>query len=304
MKQILCKWILMGMVFLCPVLLQAQEAKHKVGISFSGGGALGYAHLGVLQALEDYGIEPTIVSGTSMGAIIGVLYAAGYTPQEIMQQVGKYKMSKNSHVLPLDMRAGELGLCSKKHIASFLQKVLPTNNFDSLPKPFYCAVTNLTTCHEEIAYRGPNLQKYILASMAIPVLFHSVTIDSMVYVDGGVTNNLPANAIRNECAILIGVDVNPFTPCKHLKSIKDATLRTMQTLVMHTSHTGRACCDYVIEVPANHKYGILDFGKYKEIYKIGYESGLHFLLHHPELLQLSSDLTPEKHTQYHTLTTN
>lgn len=125
--------------------------------------------------------------------------------------------------------------------------------------------------------------------MSIPVLFQSVVIDSMVYIDGGITNNLPACAIREKCDILIGVDVNPYTEVKKIGSIKEAVMRTMTTLVMNTSKEGRECCDYVVDVYASHDYSILDFAKFKEIYKIGYDAGVRFLLNNPELLKVSGE---------------
>jgi NTE family protein len=295
MKSSLKKCILWALAMLIPFATFAQEQeeqhepKHKIGVALSGGGALGYAHIGVLDALEDYGIEPTIVAGTSMGAIVGVLYAAGYHPEDMLKLITDHKMTNKKKIMSLDIKSSELGLFSKKYIASFLEKTLPTNSFDSLPKPFYCAVTNLMTTKGEIISSGDRLQKYTLASMSIPVLFQSVVIDSMVYIDGGITNNLPARSIRDKCDILISVDVNPYTEVTKLNTIKEAVMRTMTTLVMNTSLDGRACSDYIVDVYASHQYSILDFAKYKEIYKIGYDAGMHFLLNHPELLKASGD---------------
>lgn len=289
-RRILERWILWGLVMLFPLMSYAQEeTKHKVGVSLSGGGALGYAHIGVLDALEDYGIEPTIVSGTSMGAIVGVLYADGYEPEKILDLITEHKMTHKSKIMSLDIKSSELGLFSKKYIASFLDKTLHTDSFDSLPKPFYCATTNLMTAQGEIISSGDKLKKYTLASMSIPVLFQSVVIDSMVYIDGGITNNLPACAIREKCDILIGVDVNPYTEIKKISNIKEAVMRTMTTMVMNTSKEGRECCDYVVDVYASHDYSILDFAKFKEIYKIGYDAGVRFLLNNPELLKTSRE---------------
>lgn len=299
MKQKLILYISMCLLLLSPLAAVAQEeamadsiqenAKPRVGVALSGGGALGYAHIGVLHAFEDYGIEPTIVAGTSMGAIVGVLYAAGYAPEKILSLITEQKMTHKNKIMSLDIKSSELGLYSKKYISSFLDKVLPTDSFDSLPKPFYCATTNLMTTKGEIRGTGDKLKKFTLASMSIPVLFQSVVIDSMVYIDGGVTNNLPACAIKDKCDILIGVDVNPYTEVERLKTIRDAVMRTMTTLVMNTSVEGRACCDYVVDVYASKHFNILDFAKFKEIYKVGYETGLHFLLNHPELLRTSGD---------------
>jgi NTE family protein len=290
MKKIFNKWILWGLAMFLPLTSYSQEeTKHRVGVSLSGGGALGYAHIGVLDALEDYGIEPTIVSGTSMGAIVGVLYADGYEPEKILDLITEHKMTNKSKIMSLDIKSSELGLFSKKYISSFLDKTLHTDSFDSLPKPFYCATTNLMTTKGEIISTGDRLKKYTLASMSIPVLFQSVVIDSMVYIDGGITNNLPACAIREKCDILIGVDVNPYTEVKKIGSIKEAVMRTMTTLVMNTSKEGRECCDYIVDVYASHDYSILDFAKFKEIYKIGYDAGVRFLLNNPELLKTSKE---------------
>ena len=290
MKKIFNKWILWGLAMFLPLTSYSQEeTKHRVGVSLSGGGALGYAHIGVLDALEDYGIEPTIVSGTSMGAIVGVLYADGYEPEKILDLITEHKMTNKSKIMSLDIKSSELGLFSKKYISSFLDKTLHTDSFDSLPKPFYCATTNLMTTKGEIISTGDRLKKYTLASMSIPVLFQSVVIDSMVYIDGGITNNLPACAIREKCDILIGVDVNPYTEVKKIGSIKEAVMRTMTTLVMNTSKEGRECCDYIVDVYASHDYSILDFAKFKEIYKIGYDAGVRFLLNNPELLKISKE---------------
>lgn len=290
MKKIFNKWILWGLAMFLPLTSYAQEeTKHRVGVSLSGGGALGYAHIGVLDALEDYGIEPTIVSGTSMGAIVGVLYADGYEPDKILDLITEHKMTNKSKIMSLDIKSSELGLFSKKYISSFLDKTLHTDSFDSLPKPFYCATTNLMTTKGEIISTGDRLKKYTLASMSIPVLFQSVVIDDMVYIDGGITNNLPACAIREKCDILIGVDVNPYTEVKKIGSIKEAVMRTMTTLVMNTSKEGRECCDYIVDVYASHDYSILDFAKFKEIYKIGYDAGVRFLLNNPELLKTSKE---------------
>lgn len=290
MKRVFNKWILWGLAMFLPLTSYSQEeTKHRVGVSLSGGGALGYAHIGVLDALEDYGIEPTIVSGTSMGAIVGVLYADGYEPEKILDLITEHKMTNKNKIMSLDIKSSELGLFSKKYISSFLDKTLHTDSFDSLPKPFYCATTNLMTTKGEIISTGDRLKKYTLASMSIPVLFQSVVIDSMVYIDGGITNNLPACAIREKCDILIGVDVNPYTEVKKIGSIKEAVMRTMTTLVMNTSKEGRECCDYIVDVYASHDYSILDFAKFKEIYKIGYDAGVRFLLNNPELLRTSKE---------------
>jgi len=175
---------------------------YKYGITLSGGGARGIIHLGVLEALREYGINPEIISGASAGALVGVFYAAGMSPREILQLVKSNKMVKM-----FKWQLPSSGLIDIRKIISLLEKNIPTDNFSALQRPFYCSVVNLNTGLVEIKNKG-NLFQWVLASASIPIVFEPQIINGHSYVDGGLLDNLPVDCIRDQCETLIGVHVN------------------------------------------------------------------------------------------------
>ena len=144
---------------------------YKFGIAFSGGGARGIVHLGVLEALHKYGIHPEIISGTSMGALVGVFYAAGYEPRQILDLV---KTSKTIKLFKWQLPSS--GLIDLKKLRSVLEKNIGEDDFSALKKPFYCSVVNLNSGHSEIKSSG-KLFQWVLASASIPVIFEPQIID-------------------------------------------------------------------------------------------------------------------------------
>lgn len=206
----------------------------KVGLVLSGGGAKGIAHVGVIRELEKKGIKPDYIVGTSMGALIGGLYACGYSPNEldsIINQldwdfllndkikrsnynVGQTDKNKSALItLPLKGLAPQLpsGLYVGHNILSLIE-ILTRNfsekmNFDDLPIPFRCVGTNIETGEEKV-FNNIRLADALRASMSIPSIFNPYEIDSELFVDGGLVNNFPTDIIKEMGAdIIIGVDV-------------------------------------------------------------------------------------------------
>lgn len=281
MKKILSLWLLLwGLSF------SVTAQKYKIGIVLSGGGALGFAHIGVLQALEDHGIRPQIISGTSMGALIGAMYANGMSPQDIFEMVKVERLDKISSFLDVSLRnpRTRLGVSSQDDLYDILIKYLPHNSFDMLQKPYYLCTSNLTIGQVEIIHEGDRLVKYLQGSSCIPGFFAPTVIDSMYYVDGGVYNNLPAQPIRKQCKVLIASDVNPTSGFKPVKTMGDVMSRSLSLMIHENTKEGRNMCDFVIDVPANMFYSVMDFSKFYSIYQIGYKSGLEFIKQHPEIL--------------------
>ena len=136
----------------------------RVGITLSGGGALGYAHIGVLQALEEHGIHPDCISGSSMGAIIGTLYAAGYSPKEMLAIVQKDKLYRINKLLTLQSAFTTTGMSSHKSLHRILLQLIPHNSFDSLPRRLTVCVTNLDSGESEYISSGDSLAEYVVAS--------------------------------------------------------------------------------------------------------------------------------------------
>lgn len=219
----------------CTAIAQEQKpAKPKVGVVLSGGGAKGLAHIGVLKVLEEQGIEVSYIGGTSMGAIVGGLYAAGYSARELdsifnnldadaLLQDYTPRGSKNffekrndeiyAITLPFNkFRLGfptalSKGLYNYTTINRLTDHVRHVRDFDKLPIPFVCIATDIET-GEEVVLKDGILPDAILASGAFPSLYYPVEINGRLLIDGGVTNNYPIEEIRKMGAdIIIGVDV-------------------------------------------------------------------------------------------------
>lgn len=257
----------------------------RFGITLSGGGARGIAHIGVLEALNKYGIKPQVVSGTSMGAIVGVFYAAGYSPKELL----KIMMKRKFHQM-VNWHKPFSGLIDMDKVKDLMEDVIGEDDFSSLKMPFYCAVTNLNSGEVEIKSEG-ELFKWVVASASIPVVFEPQIIDGQTYVDGGLLNNLPAEAIRNECQFLIGVHVNHNGPEEDVKGMKTIAERAFRLGIAQNVEKSKVLCDFFIEPPDTRNYSTFAFNKAEEIYEIGYQET------EKKLRELFNDINLEKVTE-------
>ena len=236
----------------------------RFGITLSGGGARGIAHIGVLEALEKYGIKPQVVSGTSMGSIVGAFYAAGYPPKDLL----KVLMERKFHHL-VNWNKPFSGLIDLDKVKGLLEEVIGEDDFSSLKMPFYCAVTNLNSGLVEIKSEG-ELFKWVVASASIPVVFEPQVIDGQTYVDGGLLNNLPTESIRDECQFLIGVHVNHNGPEEDVKGLKTLAERAFRLGIAQNVEKSKVLCDFYIEPPDARNYSTFAFNKAEEIYEVGF----------------------------------
>lgn len=215
--------------------LQAQPSRKKVAVVLSGGGAKGVAHVKALKVIEEAGIPVDYIVGTSMGAIVGGLYAIGYTPNQLDSLVRKQDWSfiLSDRIRRRDMSLTEreqsdryilsLPFVRKKQTEVFGGMIQGQNlsnlfseltmgyhdsiDFNRLPIPFACVATNIVDGREIVFHNG-ELGTAMRASMAIPGVFTPVRTDSMVLVDGGITNNFPVDIAKAMGAdLIIGVDV-------------------------------------------------------------------------------------------------
>lgn len=256
-----------------------EVSKHHIGLCLSGGGALGFAHLGAIKALEEYGIRPTCISGASMGALVGLFYASGMSSDDICKMIKEEKLFQ---MITIFTPSGiglknKLGLSSHHSLIKLFKKYFPYNDFASLKYEFGVSVCNIST--EKCMYisSGDHLKEYVLASMSQPTIFNPIIIDGEYHIDGGTLDNMPASIFRDKCDILIGVDVHPFAPVTKMHSMIDISLRSLQTLVHHNSLPGRAMCDYLIEPMSCEKYTIFDFSHFTKIYHRGYSDAVRYI---------------------------
>lgn len=255
---------------------------YKFGIALSGGGARGILHLGVLEALRKYGIHPEIISGTSIGALVGVFYASGMEPLQILELV---KSSKLHRMINWKLPSG--GLLDLKKALHILEKNIPEDDFSSLRKPFFCTVSNLNSGLTETKSSG-KLFQWVLASASIPVIFEPQMIDGKTYVDGGLFNNLPADCIRDQCRFLIGVHVNRNDQEENITGFRAIAERTFRLIFAKNVHESLAVCDFVIDPPQTRLFNTFDFGKADEIFKIGFDETEQRILELAELVDLNS----------------
>jgi len=277
------KIIIFSAVFLVITHLFAQT-ESKTGLVFGGGGALGFAHVGVIQALEEAGIKIDNVSGASMGAIVGALYAYGHTSDDIVGFIEKHKLNKLKSIATINI-FNKNGLSNHKKVSKILDAVLPVNHYDSLKRNFTLTMTDLQNVKTIYVSSGDNLKPTVLASSSLPMLFEPMLIEDILYIDGGVLNNLPIEPLLDSCDRIIMIDVsNPHI--QTLKKGKMGVFRRTMDAMMHQANLDRISkADYYVIFKALDGYGVLDFKRYKDIIRIGYEGMKAYIAAHPELLE-------------------
>ena len=207
----------------------------KIGLSLSGGGAKGFAHIGVLKVLDSLGVKVDYISGTSMGAIVGGLYASGYTGKEIekivmdtdfyslianektRQETSFFNKSVDKYILTIPVKNGKINVLPKaistgqKNIymlKELFKNVSTITDFSKLPIPFMCVATNLESGEKKVFENG-DLVSSIMASSAFPSLMDPVKIGDSLYIDGAMTINYPSQPLKEKgIDIVIGVDLS------------------------------------------------------------------------------------------------
>jgi len=267
-------------------LVEASQPRKTLGICLSGGGALGFAHIGVLQSLEEHGISPTHIVGSSMGSIVGTLYAAGYSPTEMLQLVKTDKLYKITTLMTFRPSFLKSGLSSHSMLRSLIRELVPHNTFDQLKRKMYICVANLTTAEWEIIESGNGLDKWVAASASIPGVFEAVKDGKSYYVDGGLLNNMPVQGLSAFCDSIIGVDVIPLRVPTQLKKPLDTFAFSVRAMQHQNSMAGRNLCQFLVEPQALDEFHEFSFEAYQAIYLHGYNAANKFIADTPEILKL------------------
>ena len=237
----------------------------KIGIALSGGGARGIAHLGIIKALEEFGVKPSVISGTSAGALAGAFYAGGYSMEEMMLIIKKGDFFNFSHIL-----FKKQGLFSMKSFEEIILQYFPSNSFEDLSIPLHVTATDVLK-GELVYFSSGNLSKSLMASSAIPFVFQPVSYNDSLYVDGGVLNIFPVEPLINKCDIIIGSYVNAIEKEVteiHLKNIVD---RCFHLALSNSVHNKIEKCTLYIEPPKMTQFGLFDFKKAPDIFTYGYD---------------------------------
>ena len=238
---------------------------HKVGISLCGGGARGIAHIGVLQALEENGIYPEVVAGTSAGSIVGAFYAAGLTPMQIMEIVNVTSLFKIFKI-----GFSTTGLTDLSYLEEIIKEKFPENNFGALKKQYYACVTNISDGECEYIEEG-ELSTAVMASCSIPLIFKPVKINNKTYIDGGYMDNMPTKPLKNICQHLIAVNVNNNKFSEDPENVFAISQRLFDITIWRNSELQSKECDLLIDIQKAANFGLFDFNKGEELFKAGYE---------------------------------
>jgi len=268
----------------------------KVGLVLSGGGAKGLAHVAVIKVLEEAGVRVDYIGGTSMGAIVGALYASGYNANQldsIVKSIDFYKLLKNGlprkskpfyekesgekYALSLPIKSNKVGipraLSGGQKILNLLtrltQHVNNIDDFNELPIPFVCIATNLETGEQETLRKG-FLPEAVKASGSFPTLLAPVLIDGKLLTDGGIVNNFPVDEVKAMGAdIIIGVDIQGGLKTKEeLDSAVKIINQIVGFQMYKNSDSKYGSVDLLIQPKVNN-FNVVSFDKIEEIMKIG-----------------------------------
>ena len=240
----------------------------EIGIVFSGGAAKCIAQLGALKALGKMGIKPDIISAVSGGALVGVLYASGISPDDSLDIVvknGSFKFFFPS------TKPG--GLFTMSRIETAFNEILPFKKFEELKTPMIVNATDILS-GEAVYFSEGDFIKPIIASASYPAIFEPVIIQGRTLLDGGITNNFPVEPLLQKCKKIVGVTVGKVYGMERLGSMNRVIVRSLELAINEGDIHRFRHCDVLIEPKGLNMFGMFDSDKGREIYKKGYEHTL------------------------------
>jgi NTE family protein len=235
----------------------------KVGIALGGGGARGICHIEFLKVLDELGVKPSIVSGTSIGAIIGAMYASGLSGLDIEKIVHEIDYKVFLKLLDFSILS-RASLIKGKGVENFLNEHIPADTFEELKIPLKVVATDFWR-EEDVVFETGELIPAIRGSLSIPAVFEPIIYQQRVLIDGGTSNNLPFDIIRDDCDILIAIDVSgtksfPIEP--KIPNWFDNMMTSFQILQSSiVEHQMKVCKPEIYIKPSLQDVGILDFDK-------------------------------------------
>jgi NTE family protein len=283
-----------------PALQAAAKPRLKIGVALEGGGALGLAHVGVLQWLEENHIPIDYIAGTSMGGLVGGFYAAGMSPTDLKRMIERvnwdeilrdrtpyqdlsFRRKEDQRAYPnslvLGLRKGlylPAGLNAGHQIGLLIDRqTLPyfgLTSFDALPVPFRCVATDLVS-GKEFVFKDGSLAEALRATMSIPGAFTPVHDGQRVYVDGGLVDNLPTQVVRQmgaDIVIAVHLETQPMA-AQDIQSLLSVLEQSVRAVISESEVRGLANADAVVSVNLGH-FGMRDFTQNQPIMHTGYEA--------------------------------
>ncbi len=236
------------------------------GIVLSGGGVRGVAHIGVLRALLEAGLEPQVVAGASCGALVGALYAAGYTPPQMLDiflETDPLRVTK--------VAFGKPGLIDSAKYVEVFAKFFPRDSFAALRRPLTVVATDLESGEARVFESG-SVVRAIVASSSVPMVYSPLEIEGHWYGDGGIVDNFPVRLIRERCRCVVGSHVSPLRSVvrKDLGNSLAVLERALEIGMFQKSRADFALCDALIQPAELVGFSMFDTKRVTEIEAIGY----------------------------------
>jgi len=238
----------------------------NIGFVLSGGGARGFAHLGVIQALADLGIHPDIISGVSAGAIAGAFIASGKSPRETHELIKSGNLFHYTHI-----QIPKTGILRMDGMVKTIEKEIPYQRIEDLPIPLFVGTANLTEARMEYRNTGP-LSTTVQASASIPVLFSPVEMDGCLFADGGLLDNIPVHPLIGKCRKIVVSNVNPLEKPATLTNLVQIVIRTFQMSVHARIDEAREHADLYLEPHGLTEFELLSVAKADHMFEIGYNT--------------------------------
>lgn len=253
----------------------------KIGLALGGGGARGLAHVPMLEVMDELRLRPAYIAGTSIGAVLGVLYASGKTGREIHALIDRLTVSDEESWLAslfeedvgrwwdwIDLRLGRGGLVDSDKFIAFVEDQIGVRRFDQLQIPLKVVAADFWN-REQVVFDSGELAPAIQASIAIPGLFNPVRLGGRVLVDGGLVNPVPFDLLQEQCGTVIAIDVlGERTPTQdgspgYFENLFN-TIQISQAAILHEKMRRRPPDIYIR--PGLRDIRVLEFNRVDEIY--------------------------------------
>ena len=240
-----------------------------MGLVLSGGGVRGMAHIGLIKAMQEHGLQADFVAGSSVGALVGALYANGNSIEEMLQFFKETPLFQYSY-----FAINKPGFIDTERYFTIFEKYFPHNSFESLKTPLCVLATDLLKGEEKVFQKGP-LIKPLLASAALTPVFSPVEINGTLYADGGIMNNFPKEYLEDRTDFIVGSNVSIAAELqkKDLKNSLQLAGRVTGLMIYASSHKKLHECDLFIEPMELEEIGVLDKKGIEKAFAIGYEHG-------------------------------
>ncbi len=237
--------------------------ENHIGICLSGGVVRGAAHIGVIEGLLEKGFKIDAVSGVSAGALVGLFFAAGYTPRQMLSILKSINWFKTFNI-------GYGGILGFKKAKNIIKSYIPYKNLEELPIYFNACALDLYSGKNVYLDKG-DVVSAVLGSCALPFIFEPVSFEDMLLMDGGLTDNLPVRPLKEKFPHLkiVCVDIIPPVYINQNLGVFGNLFRSTFLIARKSMDEQKHLCDMYIAPPVSHT-SIVDYRKFDELFHIGY----------------------------------